>query len=87
MTIPFIFQWTKNSKIDQWIGDLSYPVYLSHMLFMLVINKLQPLVNVLGTGLTVILLSIGISILLNKYISKPLERIRQKRVFVNTAPV
>ncbi len=28
---PFVFQATKRSKLDRFLGDLSYPVYLSHM--------------------------------------------------------
>lgn len=30
LSIPFIFQATKNNKIDRSIGEYSYPIYLCH---------------------------------------------------------
>ncbi len=30
LAIPFIFHYSKNYKFDRFIGELSYPVYLSH---------------------------------------------------------
>lgn len=30
LAVPFIFQFSKNSKIDRQLGDLSYPLYLIH---------------------------------------------------------
>ena len=30
--LPFIFSITKNNKLDRYIGELSYPLYISHML-------------------------------------------------------
>src|SRR5262249_49073659 len=30
--IPFVFNAFKNFAIDRWIGDLSYPLYLVHLL-------------------------------------------------------
>lgn len=29
-TIPFIFEFTKNNKLDRFFGDLSYPLYIGH---------------------------------------------------------
>lgn len=30
--LPFAFHETRNSAIDRWIGELSYPVYLTHLM-------------------------------------------------------
>lgn len=30
--VPFIFELSKNSAVDRWIGTLSYPIYIVHML-------------------------------------------------------
>jgi peptidoglycan/LPS O-acetylase OafA/YrhL len=30
--LPFIFQLTKDWRVDQWIGDFSYPIYIVHLL-------------------------------------------------------
>jgi peptidoglycan/LPS O-acetylase OafA/YrhL len=32
--LPLIFALTRNSEIDRWIGEFSYPVYLVHLLVM-----------------------------------------------------
>jgi peptidoglycan/LPS O-acetylase OafA/YrhL len=30
LSIPFLFKYTQNIQIDKYIGELSYPIYLSH---------------------------------------------------------
>ena len=30
LSIPFIFLYTKKNSIDRFIGELSYPVYITH---------------------------------------------------------
>lgn len=30
--VPFIFELSKNSTLDRWIGTLSYPIYIAHIL-------------------------------------------------------
>jgi peptidoglycan/LPS O-acetylase OafA/YrhL len=30
---PFVFEFTKNNKIDRFFGDLSYPIYILHLFF------------------------------------------------------
>ena len=35
--LPSLFYATKNIKIDRWIGELSYPVYIFHMLIYMVV--------------------------------------------------
>jgi peptidoglycan/LPS O-acetylase OafA/YrhL len=32
LTLPFIFKFSANSKLDRVLGDLSYPIYLTHFL-------------------------------------------------------
>jgi peptidoglycan/LPS O-acetylase OafA/YrhL len=32
LSIPFVFAITKTSQIDRFLGDLSYPIYVSHLL-------------------------------------------------------
>lgn len=34
MSLPFIFNLSKHSILDRWIGDLSYPIYITHMLIL-----------------------------------------------------
>lgn len=96
MPLAFIFQ--TNRKWDKWIGDLSYPIYICHMLVINVstffISKIVPTENsiVMGKsvsldkiaiGLSAVIFSISLAILLNKFIGKPIESLRNRFRFVN----
>ena len=70
---------TKNSKIDKYIGELSYPVYISHIFVIYCMDVLQmPMEG--GRGINVIIITLIFSIILNEFIAKPIEIIRIKRV-------
>jgi peptidoglycan/LPS O-acetylase OafA/YrhL len=82
LTIPFVFKYTKYSKADYIIGELSYPIYICHMVaFAFIPNKI---LQYEGPGLAVAIFAIGFSILLNRFVAKPIEKIRQKRVLRQT---
>lgn len=76
--LPFIFSATKSSKFDRWLGDLSYPIYVTHILvlFGLIRNinwigeKWQSLFGVIAT--------LVVSILMVYVIDKPVDKIRQR---------
>lgn len=78
VSIPVLFNLTKNYKWDKWIGELSYPVYMSHMLVYFISAALP--IALLKTGWAMALLTIIGSILLNKFIADPIERFRQARL-------
>jgi peptidoglycan/LPS O-acetylase OafA/YrhL len=79
LAIPFLFILTKNIKWDRWIGELSYPLYIVHMLFVSATSvHLVPIIE--GRGTTVMIFSLISAILLNKFIAEPVEKIRQARV-------
>jgi len=78
LAIPFLFEYTKNNKIDRWVGELSYPLYICHMLFVSAWTvKLFP--DLGGHGVTVTAYSLILAIILNHAIAEPIEKIRQKR--------
>jgi peptidoglycan/LPS O-acetylase OafA/YrhL len=77
--LPFIFKYTKRLKIDNKIGELSYPVYISHMFVYTLIGGLG-FTQYLGKGLTVAIFSILFSMLLNRFVAEPMEKFRQNRV-------
>lgn len=82
LALPFVFILTKSWKKDTYIGELSYPIYISHMFVLIMIEALNiPLPG--GLGLTVSLLTVLLSILLNNVVAKRIERIRQKRLVKN----
>lgn len=78
LALPFIFLLSKKWKKDRYIGDLSYPMYISHIfiLSLLSVIKVPPhYVGEIGTILTIIF-----SVFLNEFIAKKIELYRQKRV-------
>ena len=82
VAVPFIFNLTKKSKLDRLIGDLSYPIYISHLFILMIINALN--INIFwGKGLTLVILTSIFSFILNKVISDRIEVFRQKRVAGN----
>ena len=78
ISIPVLFLCFKNSKIDNQIGELSYPVYISHKLIIMIFAGL-PFIA-LRNGVSITVFTIVISILLIKYISKPIDKVRQSRL-------
>jgi peptidoglycan/LPS O-acetylase OafA/YrhL len=80
--IPFIFHVSKDNEKDRAIGDLSYPIYITHHIivtclylffeqFSLMLREKQLLC------IPAIVLSILASIVINKYIQKPIDAIRR----------
>jgi len=77
--LPYVFIFSKDWKIDRYIGELSYPIYISHLVVVMIVNRLNiPLIG--GQGLIVTILSIFLSILLNEFVAKKIELIRQSRI-------
>lgn len=75
--VPFLFALTKNMKWDRWIGELSYPVYISHELIRLTMLKWLP--DHAGVVTFVALTMVG-SILLMVCVEQPFERMRARFV-------
>lgn len=84
-TIPFIFNLTKNSKLDRFIGELSFPIYLIHWIVLKTFRN--PIIekNLIGQRwfntleviyiLIVILLAVGAVLM----VERPLKAYRRRR--------
>ncbi len=79
VSLPFIFKMSKKWKSDRYIGELSYPIYISHILVLMLVEYLK-IVSKEYVGITTAILTIFLSIALNELIAKKVETIRQKRV-------
>lgn len=79
LALPFIFILTKNWKLDSYIGELSYPIYISHIFVFACLSGLN-LTQYLGKTITVIVGTLLFSIVLNELVAKRIEIIRQKRI-------
>lgn len=81
--LPFIFILTKNWKNDKYIGELSYPIYISHIFVLISIKAFKvPIIG--GMGFTLTIITVLFSIVLNELVAKKIETIRQKRIRLNS---
>jgi len=79
MALPLLFEMTRKSHFDRHIGELSYPIYLCHML---VISLLKPIwVGPLNItfGLCACAITIALSLLIYYVVDKPFGLIRERR--------
>lgn len=83
---PLIFGFLKNNKLDRFIGELSYPIYISHIFIFLVIRNLNITKNPNTNSLLSIVSTILFSILLYVSIIKPVEKYRKKGIIVIKKP-
>ena len=84
VAIPFLFLVSKNWKLDRMVGELSYPVYVTHML---VLKGLEQF-TAWGTELPGIAATLVLSALLHLLVDKPLDRWRENlmRIDVRRLP-
>lgn len=77
--IPFVFLLFRGNKVDQWIGELSYPIYISHRIFIMIGEHF--LKNHLAwLGVFTAAASIVFSLLLIRVIIRPIEGYRSRRL-------
>ncbi len=76
--LPLVFLYTKRSRLDTRIGELSYPLYILH--FLVWESLLAWHVGNEYINLYTLVLSIGLAYAVNRLIGERVERVRQ-RVF------
>lgn len=78
--LPFIFLFQDQNKVDKWIGELSYPIYINHMLVMFWVayaaEQLALPVNNIYYPIVVIVFSVLFAIILNMIVQSWVEKIR-----------
>ncbi len=77
--IPFIFNLFKNNKIDRFIGELSFPVYISHFLIIDILTHFTKTPHQF-LGIIATLISIAFSVLILNFIINPINTFRQSRL-------
>ena len=82
VSIPFIFNLTKNNKVDRFLGNIAYPVYLVHFLIIAVLEEY------IGEYSLILLLPLvfGAAFVLYYGIEAPIDRWRQRRVSTPAPP-
>lgn len=82
VAIPFIFNLFKHNKIDRFIGELSFPVYICHFLIIDIFTHFTNLPHQF-LSLTVTVVSIIFSILILELLVKPIDHYRQSRIKIS----
>ncbi len=79
VAMPFIFIHSKANTIDNYIGNLSYPMYISHLFILSIVTTLK--IHFLGPiNLATIFLTVALSIFINRFVVNKIEQKRQKRL-------
>ncbi len=79
--MPFLFSIEKQIKFSFFLGELSYPIYISHMLLIGVISHIPFLAFTSArTMLIALCIIFFIAYVLKRYISDPIDKYREKRV-------
>jgi peptidoglycan/LPS O-acetylase OafA/YrhL len=79
IAIPSLFIVSKRSAIDRWIGDLSYPIYISHLFVMWFLSSLDMFKKTgMDAGTLTAICTVAFSIVLVQ-LFRPLELFRQRR--------
>lgn len=73
--IPYLFELTKSNKIDRFLGDLSYPIYIIHYILVVYFGK-QPL-SVETRTLYTVLGTIVLAVLVRLFIEVPIDKYRR----------
>ena len=81
LSTPLIFNSIRHSRIDRFIGDLSYPIYVTHMFCIMAPLWLFPYYGALGwsSSATIMVLTMIIALLLHFIVEKPIEYYRNYR--------
>ncbi len=74
-----LFAYFNKSKIDQYLGELSYPLYMTHFFCIGVILKYTHGLYIAYLSHYIILLSTAVSILLIHWVVMPIDRYRHRR--------
>jgi peptidoglycan/LPS O-acetylase OafA/YrhL len=80
LSIPFLFKFSNNYKFDNHIGELSYPIYITHTLIAMICYASHR--DWLTYSISILFITILFSIFLNRFISDPIQKFRMKRIFI-----
>jgi peptidoglycan/LPS O-acetylase OafA/YrhL len=84
LLIPGLFNLFRISYLDKILGDLSYPIYISHVLILMILKEIQPVwQNTWALMSLYIIITLVLSYFLYYYVDRPINKIRQKRVSPN----
>jgi peptidoglycan/LPS O-acetylase OafA/YrhL len=80
LAVPMAFVFQGKSALDRWVGELSYPIYINHMLVIMLLAAVDRRIgmNPLLVSASTVVMSIVAAILLNRFVGEPFERVRRR---------
>lgn len=82
LLMPLAFVYQTKRDWDRWIGDLSYPIYICHMFIISILNLGRSWLGLacekIEFSIATVIVTIGLSIILNAFVEKPLEHVRNR---------
>ncbi|MCY1290930.1 Acyltransferase family protein [compost metagenome] len=76
ISLPFIFDYVKSNKIDRIIGDLSYPLYISHWPVLMAVRHWLGPIDTVPEALISVSACIAAAIGLCAAVDMPIQRLR-----------
>ena len=79
--LPLLFIYQTQHRWDAWIADLSYPIYIGHILIISVVHAVLSLLSLHHPMLfigCVLVVSVVFAVVLNYTIAQPIEDLRQR---------
>lgn len=84
LALPYLFEKTRNSRLDEYIGEYSYLLYLTHYIFVAVLLHSKVLSGGLA-AFVIVLASFAVSAAIVHFVQKPVDNFRHRR-FRKTPP-
>lgn len=76
--LPFLFSATRGFKFDRYIGELSYPVYLVHLLIIKIMTDYGLLKYQWRSTVAVIFFVVIAAMVIRYFVENPVERLRAR---------
>lgn len=79
LILPILFHVTRRSRFDRIVGDLSYPIYLSHLVVGAVYKGLG--ISAYYEGTVTLATCVMLGLLLVRYVDRPIAKLRHRLSF------
>ena len=84
LSLPFLFAFQKNRSWDQWLGELSYPIYICHWSVIFPVSYVWDRYSGefgyqgLDETAVVLILTVAAALVLKKFVVDPVENLRDR---------
>lgn len=79
LAIPFLFRICKTNRLDRFVGELSYPIYICHFLVIWTLTYLWGMSAGMFRGFVILMTTVLLSIVIYLAIDRPIDGWRHKQ--------